>query len=157
MTSTSTTDRADVIAPAPVLYVGAFLVGLAVELAIPTAVLPRIVGLWLGAVIIVISIPIVVSAVRALRRGRTAFDARKPTTSIVTDGAFRYSRNPTYLSLTLLYVGAALLLDSLWVLAMVAPAVALTQWGVILREERYLEEKFGEKYRTYAQGVRRWI
>jgi protein-S-isoprenylcysteine O-methyltransferase Ste14 len=105
----------------------------------------------------VISIPIVISAVRALLRGRTAFDARKPTTSIVTDGAFRYSRNPTYLSLTLLYVGVALMLDSLWVLVMVVPAVAVTQWGVVLREERYLESKFGEEYRRYAQRVRRWI
>jgi protein-S-isoprenylcysteine O-methyltransferase Ste14 len=140
-----------------VLYAAAFLVGLAAELALPTDLLPRVAGLWLGALIIVISIPIVISAVRALLRGRTAFDARKPTTSIVTDGAFRYSRNPTYLSLTLLYVGVALMLDSLWVLVMVVPAVAVTQWGVVLREERYLESKFGEEYRRYAQRVRRWI
>ena len=106
---------------------------------------------------IVISIPIVISAVLALRRGRTAFDARKPSTGIVTDGAFCFSRNPTYLSLTLLYVGVALMLDSHWILMMCVPAAALTHWGVVLREERYLEKKFREEYRTYAQKVRRWI
>ena len=151
------TDNARVIAPAPVLYAVAFLVGLAVEFALPTSPLQRVVELWLGAVIILVSIPIVISAVRALARGRTAFDARKPTTSIVTDGAFRYSRNPTYLSLTLLYVGLAFVVGSLWVLLLVVPAVAVTHWGVVMREERYLESKFGEEYRRYAQTVRRWI
>ena len=151
------TDSARVIAPAPVLYAVAFLVGLVAEFVLPTAPLPRVVELWLGAVIILISIPIVVSAVRALARGRTAFDASKPTTRIVTDGAFRYSRNPTYLSLTLLYVGLAFVVGSFWVLLMVVPAVAVTHWGVVLREERYLESKFGEEYRRYAQRVRRWV
>lgn len=157
MSDRSATDSARVIAPAPVLYAVALLVGLAAELALPTALLPRVAGLWLGAVIIVISIPIVIYAVRALVRGRTAFDAKKPTTSIVTDGAFRYSRNPTYLSLTLLYVGVAFVLDSFWVLMLVVPDVAVTHWRVVLREERYLESKFGEEYRRYAQRVRRWI
>jgi protein-S-isoprenylcysteine O-methyltransferase Ste14 len=92
-----------------------------------------------------------------LARARTAFDARKPTTTIVSDGAFQYSRNPTYLALTLLYVGFALVLGSPWVLLMVVPAVALTQWGVVLREERYLEAKFGEAYRRYKTNVRRWL
>lgn len=151
------TDSARVIAPAPALYAVAFLVGLAAEFALPITPLPRVVELWLGAVIILISIPIVISAVRALVRGRTAFDARKPTTSIVIDGAFCYSRNPTYLSLTLLYVGLAFVVGSLWVVLMVVPAVAVTHWGVVVREERYLESKFGEEYRRYAQRVRRWI
>ena len=157
MTAKVATDSAGVIAPAPVLYAVALLVGLAIEFALPTTVLPRVAGLWLGAAMIVISIPIVISAVLALRRGRTAFDARKPSTGIVTDGAFCFSRNPTYLSLTLLYVGVALMLDSLWILMMCVPAAALTHWGVVLREERYLEKKFREEYRTYAQKVRRWI
>ena len=154
MTARSTADSADVIAPAPVIYAAAFLIGLAAELALPTAPLSRVAGRWLGAIIIEISIPIVISAVRAHVRGRTAFDARKPTTSVVTDGAFRYSRNPTYLSL---YVGVATVLNSLWILMLVVPTVAVAHWGVVLREERYLESKFGEEYRRYAQRVRRWI
>ena len=104
-----------------------------------------------------LSIPIVVSAFKALARARTAFDARKPTGTIVSDGAFHYSRNPTYLSLTLLYVGLSLLVGSPWVLFMAVPAVALTQWGVIMREERYLEAKFGEEYLRYKAKVRQWI
>ena len=157
MTATSTTDSAGVVAPAPILYGFALVVGLVIEYAWPTVVPMKVVSLWLGSLMIAMSIPIVISAVLALRRGRTAFDARRPTTTIVSDGAFQYSRNPTYLSLTLLYFGASLLIDSLWVLVMLVPAVALIQWGVIFREERYLEQEFGEEYRNYARRVRRWI
>lgn len=157
MSSRSPCDHARVVAPAPVMYGGAFLIGLAAEFALPIAHLPQPVSLWLGVAVITVSIAIVVSAVKALARGGTAFDARKPTTTIVTDGAFRYSRNPTYLSLTLLYVGAALILGSSWILLMAVPAVLVTHWGVVLREERYLEVKFGEEYRSYKTSVRRWV
>ena len=157
MSIDSHSDNAGVIAPAPIIYGTAIAIGLVAEFAHPIAFLPRPVGLWLGAVTIAISIPIVVSAFRALARSRTAFDARKPTTRIVTDGAFRFSRNPTYVSLTLLHVGVALVLGSLWVLLMVVPAVVAVHWGIVLREERYLEAKFGEEYRSYAAKVRRWV
>ena len=157
MSPNSHSDNAGVVAPAPVIYAAAIAVGLAAEFAFPIPLLPRPFGLWLGALIIVIAVPVVISAFRALARGRTAFDARKPTNSIVTDGAFRYSRNPTYLSLTLLHVGLALILGSLWVLLMVVPAVAVIHWGVVRREERYLTAKFGEEYRSYATRVRPWV
>ena len=150
-------DNAGVVAPAPVIYGAAFAIGLAAEFTLPTVPLPRAVVLWLGVVIVVLSIPIVVSAFKALARARTAFDARKPTSTIVSDGAFQYSRNPTYLSLTLLYVGLSFVLGWPWVLFMVVPAVALTQWGVVVREERYLEAKFGEEYRRYKAKVRQWL
>lgn len=157
MSIDSLSDNAGVVAPAPVIYGAAVAVGLAAEFALPIAFLPRAVGLWLGALTIAVSIPIAVFAFRALARARTAFDARKPSTRIVTGGAFRYSRNPTYFSLTLLHVGVALVLGSLWVLLMVIPAVAAVHWGVVLREERYLDAKFGEEYRSYATKVRRWV
>lgn len=150
-------DHAGVLAPAPVIYGTAVLIGFLAELAVPIAHPPRTASLWLGVVLIAISIAIVVSAVKALARGQTAFDARKPTHMIVTDGAFRYSRNPTYLSLTLLQAGVALILGSSWVLLMVAPAVFVTRWGVVLREERYLETKFGDEYRRYKASTRRWV
>ena len=157
MPANSPKENAGVVVPVPVIYGAALALGLAAEFTLPTVPLPRTVTLWLGGVIIALSIPIVISAFRALTRARTAFDARKPTTTLVSDGAFHYSRNPTYLSLTLLYVGLALVLGSPWVLLMVVPAVALTQWGVVLREERYLEAQFGEEYRRYKTNVRQWL
>ena len=152
----SNADNAGVAAPAPVIYGAAIAIGLIAEFAVPVALPARSVSTWLGAFAIAISIPIAICAFRTLARSRTAFDARKPTSSIVTDGPFRYARNPTYLSLTLVHIGVALVFGLPWVLAMVVPAVAVVHWGVVLREERYLEAKFGEEYRRYAAKVRRW-
>ena len=132
-------------------------IGLVAERVAPTLLLQSPVSPWLASAFIASSIAIVVSAFRALAQAHTAFDARKSTTRLVTTGAFRFSRNPTYLSLTLLHIGVAFATESLWVLLMAVPAVALTQWGVILREERYLNAKFSEAYRSYASKVRRWF
>lgn len=150
-------DNAGVIAPAPILYGIAFAVGFAAEQIAPTQLLPFPVSAWLGFTFIAVAIAIVVSVFKALAQAHTAFDARKSTTQIVTTGAFRLSRNPTYLSLTLLLIGIAFVISSLWVLVSVVPAVVATQWGVILREERYLKAKFGEGYSSYASKVRRWL
>ncbi|MHB8473867.1 MAG: methyltransferase family protein [Gammaproteobacteria bacterium] len=157
MPTSPSKDNAGVIAPAPVLYGIAFAVGLAAQQIAPTQLLPFPVSAWLGSTFIAVAMAIAVSAFKALAQAHTAFDARKSTTKIVTTGAFRLSRNPTYLSLTLLLIGIAFATSSLWVLVSVIPAVVATQWGVILREERYLKEKFGAGYSSYASKVRRWL
>ena len=56
-----------------------------------------------------------------------------------------------------LYLGSALALDSMVALALLPPVLALVQVGVIAREERYLEGKFGDEYRRYRASVRRWV
>lgn len=91
------------------------------------------------------------------RSARTSFDVRKPTTVLITDGPFRFSRNPGYLALSLLYAGIAVIADSLWVLALLAPALFVMHYGVIAREELYLERKFGSQYLEYKARVRRWL
>jgi protein-S-isoprenylcysteine O-methyltransferase Ste14 len=103
------------------------------------------------------SFPIAISALRVLRRAQTTFDTMKPTTAIVTAGPFRYSRNPLYGSLTLLYLGVASLINALWIVLLVVPLLVVIQRGVIGREEAYLERKFGEEYLNYKARVRRWI
>ena len=75
----------------------------------------------------------------------------------MTDGVYRFTRNPMYLAMALLYLGSALALDSVVALILLPPLLALVQVGVIAREERYLEEKFGEDYRRYRTSVRRWV
>lgn len=150
-------DKAGVIALPPLIYGTALVIGLVLHFVFPMRFLPQTPARWFGVLLILISIPIGVSAVRALARAKTTFDTRKPTTAVVTDGAFRYSRNPMYLSMTLLYVGIAFLVNSPWILLLVLPLVVVIQWGVVEREERYLERKFGEEYLRYKANVRRWI
>ena len=81
----------------------------------------------------------------------------QPTIAIVAAGPFRFSRNPLYLSLTVLGAGVALLVNSGWGLLLLVPAVAVTHFLVIAREEHYLEGKFGDEYSAYRERVRRWI
>ena len=150
-------DNPSVIAFPPLIFGGALIIGLIVHYFVPIQFLAGTLSIWLGVLLILVAGPIILSAVRTIRRAQTAFDLRKPTTSIVTEGAFRFSRNPAYLALTLLYLGIASLINSIWVFLMIVPTVIVMQRGVIKREERYLERKFGEEYLRYKERVRRWI
>ena len=91
------------------------------------------------------------------KEAKTNFDLRKPTTRIITTGPYRFSRNPSYVSLTMLYLGIAIAADSVWVLAGLIPTLVVMHYGVILREEEYLEAKFGEEYLRYKRSVPRWL
>ena len=76
---------------------------------------------------------------------------------MVTQGPFRYTRNPAYLSMTIIYTGISSLVNALWAILLLPVALLVIQRGVIEREERYLERKFGEEYIRYKAQVRRWI
>lgn len=151
-----TTDSANVM-PAPIYYIGAGAVGGALEAFFPSSVLTGGGTRWLAAGSAVVSIALLASAVRELRKAGTAFDVRKSSTAIVSSGAFRFTRNPTYLALTLLLVAIALTLNSAWLLASAVPALLLTHHLVVLPEERYLAAKFGADYTEYQARVRRWV
>ena len=81
----------------------------------------------------------------------------KPTTSIVSTGPFRFTRNPLYLAMTLIYLGLTLVANTGWCFPLLIPVLLLIHFGVVAREERYLERKFGESYREYRLRVRRYL
>jgi Phospholipid methyltransferase len=81
----------------------------------------------------------------------------KPTMSIVTPGPFRFTRNPLYLGVTLIYCGLALVSNTWWCFVLLVPVLLLIHLGVVTREERYLERKFGDSYRQYRARVRRYL
>jgi len=150
-------DKAHVVALPPLIVVVTLALGVFLNFVWPMKFLGRSDALWLGTLLIVVSIPIVIGAALQLTKAKTAFDVRKPTIEIVTGGVFRISRNPTYLSMMLGFVGIASLVDSLWMLLLALPLVLIIQKGVIEPEEHYLEQKFGETYLHYKARVRRWI
>ena len=150
-------ESAGVLAPAPVLFVIASGVGAVTEWLRPSALLAQTYSVAVGTALILVSIALVVSVLVQMSRAGTSFDARKATSALITSGVFGLSRNPTYLSLALLQAGLAFAFQSFWVLLLVVPAAAVTHWGVVLREERYLQGKFGAEYLEYARRVRRWL
>jgi protein-S-isoprenylcysteine O-methyltransferase Ste14 len=157
MSDDSTQDNPGVIAPPPLIYAGALAIGLFVHWLFPVKFLPRAVAHLLGRISMGISGILALTAFLEMHRAGTHVDPTQPVTTIVTRGPFRLTRNPLYLSLTLLYAGIALLVNSLWAIILLPGVLLLIRIGVINREERYLEQKFGEKYLSYKAKVRRWI
>jgi protein-S-isoprenylcysteine O-methyltransferase Ste14 len=80
-----------------------------------------------------------------------------PTTALVVDGIYGRTRNPLYLGTTLVYLGLSVAAGSLWAIVLVVPLLWVINVGVVGREERYLERKFGDAYRAYKARVRRWL
>jgi protein-S-isoprenylcysteine O-methyltransferase Ste14 len=150
-------DTPGVIAPPPVIYLGFLAIGLALDHFWPVRFLPQPWSTPLAAILIVLGAVFVALGVRELRRVGTHVSPHQPTAALATGGVYRYTRNPLYLSLTLVYLGIAVAVNGLWLLLLAIPLLLIVRYGVIGREERYLEGKFGEAYRQYRMRVRRWI
>ncbi len=150
-------DNPGVIAPPPLIYLGFLVLGGVLDYLWPVGLGTGAVGVAAGAALFVLGGVIAITAVRQFRRAGTDFKTHRPSTAIVTDGLYRHSRNPIYIALALAYAGIAVAADGLWALALLAPTLAVVRHGVIAREERYLEGKFGDEYRRYKGSVRRWL
>ncbi len=152
-----TTETAGVIAPPPLIFLSALGAGFVLNQNIGRASLPLKLRVSVGATALVAGAALMRSFVQAFARAGTPLDPYRPSRAIVTDGPYRLSRNPGYLGMTLVYAGISLLSNSPWGLVPLPIAVAIVDRGVIAREERYLERRFGAPYLEYKQRVRRWI
>jgi len=150
-------DTAGVIAPPPLIFLGGLAIGMALDYAWPVWPFPGAARLPAGLLLGALGIAVAVGGIRRLRGAGTPVDPRRPTSALVVTGLYRWSRNPLYLAQTALYLGLAAGFGGAWALAMLAPVLAILYFGVIAREERYLETKFGEDYRHYKASVRRWL
>ncbi|MGB8274323.1 MAG: isoprenylcysteine carboxylmethyltransferase family protein [Alphaproteobacteria bacterium] len=151
-------DIPGVVAPPPLVFLAALAAGFLLEWAWPTSFDAHISGLrGAGFVLRALGASLIAAGIWAFRRAGTDFHPYRPATRLITDGVFRYSRNPLYVSLTLIYLGLAFLHGGLWPLAALVPALAVFRYGVVAREEAYLERKFGDAYRSYKNRVRRWL
>lgn len=150
-------DTAGVIAPPPLIFLSALAAGFWLDRRIDRGSVPVRTRLPVGATALVAGVSLMRWFVQEFARAETPLDPYKPSKAIVTDGPYRLSRNPAYLGMTLTYTGISLLTNSPWALAPLPVAVAVIDRGVIDREERYLERKFGGTYLDYKRRVRRWI
>jgi protein-S-isoprenylcysteine O-methyltransferase Ste14 len=150
-------DHSGVYLPPPLLYALVFVGGMLLQRVWPVPILPSAVGRAAGMVCILSGVMLEGWSILTFRRAGTSVIPFRPSTAIVTDGPFRFSRNPIYVALALLYLGATFWLNSLWPLLLFPVLLFLVQIYVIAREERYLERKFGGKYLQYKSRVRRWL
>src|SRR5262249_27307522 len=147
-----------ILAPPPFLFGTAFAAGLFADLAFGWGIpCERQIAIIVGAVMVCLGLALSASVVRTFRGAGTPVSARREPRRLVVTGPYRFTRNPDYLGQALVYAGSGLLLNELWILLALGPALIAVRYGVIEREEQYLEQFFGDEYRRYRQRVRRWI
>jgi len=154
---TASADNPGVVVRPPFLYGGAFIVVLVLRWFWPMPILGETLTPWLGLAVMGLGLAIVGTGRRAMQAAGTNVNPSKPATTIVASGPFRFSRNPLYVGLTLVYSGLTLAFNTWWGFILLAPILITMHLGVVVREERYLEQKFGEPYRQYRSRVRRYL
>ncbi|HEX4964261.1 MAG TPA: isoprenylcysteine carboxylmethyltransferase family protein [Thermoanaerobaculia bacterium] len=141
----------------PQIYLIAILGGIGLDLLRPLRWLPGIIGPCFGVPLVIAALAIFLTSTNRFKAAGTPVPGDQPTTRIVRSGPYRFSRNPIYLSFSLLVLGIAFWRNSVWLLGTLAVAVGLMSFIVIPREERYLERRFGPEYLGYKMKVRRWL
>ncbi len=120
--------------------------------------LPTPARYWIGGLIAVAAVLIlVVWPARQFQQSGQDPKPWTPTPEMVVHGPYKFTRNPMYLGMLLFCIGFAIILSDLWILILTPVCGWLNYYFAIRHEEAYLEEKFGDAYRAYQAGVRRWI
>jgi len=153
------TDHANVVVRPPVLWIVLIAVGYGIDRwLLPLPFLPEsFPAVWVGVAIWLLGFALAAVAIAQFRRVGTDVRTETPTAKIVDSGVFARSRNPIYVGAHIGTVGVAIALDSLWILATLIPFYLVIRYGVVAREEAYLERKFGQAYLDYRARVRRWV
>ena len=153
-----TADTANVIVQPPIAWALAVLAGLALKWLMPLSFLPAAVPTgWLGTIVFALALALVAWAISTMTRAGSNVPTSLPTTTIVETGPYRFTRNPIYVGMVMGLIGLAIAFNSLWLLMTLVPFALVISYGVITREEAYLERKFGDVYRRYHTRVRRWL
>jgi protein-S-isoprenylcysteine O-methyltransferase Ste14 len=157
---TEARDTAGVIAPPPLIAAATIMFGLMLDWLLPayvlTTLLPWPARVVVGTTMFAAGACFGVPAVLAFRSGGTHVEPWKPSSALVTGGIFQWLRNPMYVGLALGVAGIGIALASDWTLVLLVPAAFVMHFGVVKREERYLEVKFGNAYRSYKAQVPRY-
>ncbi len=153
-------DRARTAFEPPLLILASLLVSFGLSRFLPLPLWPGSLsrfGEVAGVVMILGSVVLMTWAGLSMMRGGGSLPVHTPTARLVVRGPYRLTRNPIYTGMVLLLLGIGFARDSWWYLVIAVATAILLRWGVILREEAYLEGKFGDEYREYANRVRRWL
>ena len=153
-------DHPPVVVRPPILFGGALVLAFLLEALAPLG--PGLGGGTGRAVAVGLSIAVLGGAILALAANRfnqagTNLPTWEPTLALVVDGPYRFSRNPIYIALLLIYFGLATALTSVWAILFLPALVAIVHYGIVLREETYLTNKFGTAYTSYQARVPRWL
>jgi len=141
----------------PVVFALVLAVGLAIEEFWPIRSFSWSLRIGVALVLLAPALLLIALTLTQFSKSKTPFDVRKTATTLITDGPYRYTRNPGYVALTLLYLSLGSLFGSVWVWLLVAPLLVAVDNLIVQKEEVSLEHVFGEDYRLYRTRVRRWL
>lgn len=158
-TATDPRGGARVKLPPPLVFLALIAAGVGLRYLAAPPPLPgsRGVQFAVGGALVGLALAIGGSAFRLFRRSGQDPAPWKPSPSLVLQGAYRFTRNPMYVSMVLIQIGLGVILDNLWVVVGAAFALVVVHYTAVLREEAYLEEKFGDDYRQFKKKVRRYL
>jgi len=157
------TGNAGVIARPPLIFLATLIFGFVMDHLVPLGFPISRIGLahWINVTIagamVLIGLALATAGIRNFTRAATPVPTAQPTQALVTTGIHGYTRNPIYLGMFLVYAGIGLVVRSPWILILILPLVLTIRYGVVMREEAYLERRFGDAYRAYKSRVRRWL
>lgn len=149
-----------VIARPPLLFLAALLIGFVLDrlLRLPFPIPGTDLAHWIvGGSLILLGLVLLVAGILNFSRAGTPVRSIYPTSALVTTGIHGWARNPIFLGFFLVYGGIGLAAQSPWVLILTLPLAITIRYGVVAREEAYLERRFGGAYRDYKARVRRWL
>ncbi len=152
-------DRPGVIVFPPLIPLAVLIVGGLLDWLAPLQVLNRtgsMFGIIIGALLFGIGVALVLSGDRAFKRAGTNVNPLRPSLAVATGGIFARMRNPMYVGMIAGLLGIVLAFSLEWTLVLTIVAAFVLHYGVVLREERYLERKFGDDYRSYKESVPRY-
>lgn len=161
MSTAKKAETAGVAFPPPVAFLGGLAIGFGLHHFLPLYIRRQQSGIdaleYLGTGLFVVGFVLAVFALMAFRAAKTSPLPERPSTSLVVRGPFRFSRNPLYVSMSLIHAGVSLIANALWPLLLLGPALIAIRFFVVAREERYLRRRFGAEYEGYCRSVRRWL
>lgn len=154
------TGTAGVIAQPPRLFFAALVLGFVSDRMPPLSLL----FLWIdpahwivGGSLILVGLALAAAGHRNFLKAKTPVGTNEPTRALVTTGIHGRTRNPIYLGYLLVHGGIGVATQSPWILLLTPPLAVVIHYGVVAREEAYLERRFGDAYRAYKARVRRWV
>ena len=154
------TATAGVIARPPLLFLAALLLGVASDHVLPAPFVIAGADLlhWIiSGLLILFGLAFFGAGIRNFSRASTPVPTYEPVRALVTTGIHGWTRNPIYFGMFLVYGGIGIAARSPWILILTLPLAFTIRYGVVAREEAYLERRFGDAYRDYKAGVRRWL
>tara|TARA_B100000745_G_C20120981_1_gene383805 strand:+ start:36 stop:527 length:492 start_codon:yes stop_codon:yes gene_type:complete len=155
--STLNENHPKVITQAEYVFIISIVLGFIINFFLPLRGIPKIIHIPLGVVFIIAGIRVLALSIDRFQKAKTSVSPFKPVKSLVMKGPYKRSRHPMYFGRVLLQMGIGFIFGNIWIVVLVIPTILIIWYGVIIPEEKYLQQRFGNKYLTYKKSTRCWI